>query len=733
MSASNPDWQSTSGSNGEYRENVRDDLPGHRGKYGCTVNFQIRNDDEPITTEEADLFGRDGYAARVAEQIVATHSGKASVVFGLTGPWGSGKTSLINLIENVLAPKGGEYSVVRFTPWAAQDVSSLLGEFYAALLGALPKRKRANARRAFGSLLRIAAPMAIAIPIAGASAGAAATAAADSLTKHPSWDEAFQTAADHIAASSKKILVVVDDIDRLQGDELLTVLKVVRLLGRFPGVQYLLAYDHDSLMHTLTTAHAARSASEARRYIEKMVQYPVPVPALIGAQIVSLLNAGIAEVMQRRRLDSDLTDMRRLRDLMPTMRATLNTPRSISRYISQLDYDLSMHPPGETDVEDVMGLTLLRVVFPELHTKLPQYQHQLVTSHTYEAATASTGTGEYEPFNLDDLLTDLTPADREHARTMLHMLFPKFKSEHNINPRRGVATQSYFGRYFTMTILANFDLPDSVVGEAMQAAVGGGGGDGTKLLKLLHTDREALAFLALDKAEEAFSAELQKESTTAGRDQKCVALLMLLAPALDDLGEPGAYLFTFHDLVSRWVAREVLAAISSDTEPARVVEGLRVIRVPRTRIAVLHHAKSSPKMQGTPRWWVQALAGALPDAQEEFLDHLRQKDRAPETRNDLIEFFRLAHVAGVELDPLRKGIARAIAAGEFGVEHLASRFITTDQANRLSRNQNDFNIIAPRDDYEWYAQPEHPFTVDANNWTGRRILAASRIEKPVND
>lgn len=694
------------------------------------MNSQIRNDDEPITTKDADLFGRDGYAARVAKQIAATHSDKASVVFGLTGPWGSGKTSLINLIENVLAAEGIEYSVVRFTPWAAQDVSSLLGEFYAALLGALPESKLAAARKAFGNLLRIAAPMAVAVPIAGESASAAVTAAADSLTKHPSWDKAFQTAADQIAASSKKILVVVDDIDRLQGDELLTVLKVVRLLGRFPGVQYLLAYDHDSLMHTLETAHAARSASEARRYIEKMVQYPVPVPALIGAQIVSLLNAGIGDVMQRQRPNSDLTDLRRLRDLMPTMRATLNTPRSISRYISQLDYDLSMHPPGETNVEDVMGLTLLRVVFPELHTKLPHYQHQLVTSHTYEAATGSSATGEDKPFKLGDLLTDLTPADREHARAMLHMLFPKFKSEHNFNPRRGVATQSYFGRYFTMAILANFDLPDSVVGEAMQTAVGGG--DGTQLLKLLHTDREALAFLALDKAEEAFSAELEKESTTAGRDQKCVALLMLMAPALDDLGDPGAFLFTLHDLVSRWVAREVLAAISSDTDPAKVVEGLRVIRVPRTRIAVLHHAKSSPKMQGTPQWWAPALAGALPDAQEEFLDHLRQKDTAPETRDDLINFFRLAHAVGVELDPLRKGIAHAIAAGEFGIEHLASRFITTDLADHFSRNQNDFDLIAPREDYEWYEQPEHPFTVDANNWTGRRILAAGRIEKPAD-
>lgn len=695
------------------------------------MSFQRRNDDEPITTTDADFLGRDGYAARVAQQIAETYSDKASVVFGLTGPWGSGKTSLINLIENTLAPEGGEYSMVRFTPWAAEDVSSLLGEFYAALVGALPSEKSEAARQAFGKLLRIAAPLAVAIPMAGAAVSKAAEDAANSLTNRPSWNDAFKEASERIADSTKKILVVVDDIDRLQGNELMTVLKVVRLLGRFPGVQYLLAYDHDSLMHTLTTTGAARSPSEARRYIEKMVQYPVPVPALLGAQIVSLLNDGITEVMQRRRPGSDLTDLHRLQDLTPTMRATLTTPRSIGRYISQLDYDLSMHPPGETNVEDVMGLTLLRVVFPELHTRLPHYQHHLVASDAGEPATS--GTGESNPFNVTALLGDLgdlTPADKEHALAILHMLFPRLKSKHNFNPRRGIATPTYFGRYFTMAILSDFDLADSVVGEAIQAATSG---DGTKLFELLHTDNQTLAFLALDKAQEAFSTQLQQQTTTADRDRACVALLRTLAPELDNLGEHGAMLFTLHDLARRWVAKEVLAAISNDAEPAEVADALASIRVSQTRVAVLRYASSSPRMPTRPRWWAQAFAAALPDAQDEFLNHLRQKDHAPEPRDDLIEFFRLAHAAGVDLEPLRKGIADAIAAQEFGIDHLASRFIISDLATQFARNQTDFDIIAPRDDYQWYAEPMHDFTVDADTWSGRRVLAAGRIEKPSDD
>ena len=121
----------------------------------------------------------------------------------------------------------------------------------------------------------------------------------------------------------------------------------------------------------------------------------------------------------------------------------------------------------------------------------------------------------------------------------------------------------------------------------------------------------------------------------------------------------------------------------------------------------------------------------LPDAQAAFLHHLRQKDRAPEERQDLIGFFRMAYEAGVDLNPTREAITTAIAANEFDIDHLAARFITPRDDANISRNQSDFDIIAPRVNYDWYAQPESPFeNIDADTWEGRRMLAAGRITRP---
>jgi hypothetical protein len=86
----------------------------------------------------------------------------------------------------------------------------------------------------------------------------------------------------------------------------MTLLKVVRLLGRFPGVQYLLAYDDETLFRTLSSTSAVVvNDGSAERYMEKIVQYPLLVPPLLQYQQLSRLNDGLAQVARStRRTDS---------------------------------------------------------------------------------------------------------------------------------------------------------------------------------------------------------------------------------------------------------------------------------------------------------------------------------------------------------------------------------------------------------------------------------------------
>lgn len=88
--------------------------------------------DTPIKAREQDLIGRTPFAERLAD-ILKSAAGPESLVIGLYGPWGSGKTSVINLVENALSRKDDDgkagVSVVRFEPWNYLTSEQLLAQF----------------------------------------------------------------------------------------------------------------------------------------------------------------------------------------------------------------------------------------------------------------------------------------------------------------------------------------------------------------------------------------------------------------------------------------------------------------------------------------------------------------------------------------------------------------------------------------------------------------------------
>jgi KAP-like P-loop domain-containing protein len=76
--------------------------------------------DQPISTRAADLLGRGPFVQRVVQVLDEMRVLEDSSVLGLVGPWGSGKSSLINLVCEQI---GASWQVRRASSWAPPDVS----------------------------------------------------------------------------------------------------------------------------------------------------------------------------------------------------------------------------------------------------------------------------------------------------------------------------------------------------------------------------------------------------------------------------------------------------------------------------------------------------------------------------------------------------------------------------------------------------------------------------------
>lgn len=685
--------------------------------------------DEAVQSGKEDTLGRLPYAQRAAELIHTTHSFESSAVFGLSGPWGSGKTSLVNMIVETLQEAHPNWAVARFTPWATSDISGLLGEFYSSLAEVLPKRRGRQVRKALAVTASVAAPAANLIPLAGGAASQGVRMAGEALAKSPSWQAAFNMASSELKELKKPILVVVDDIDRLHVDELMALLKVVRLLGRFDGVQYLLAYDDETLYRSMTASSAVTvHDGSAERFMEKIVQYPLFVPPLLRHQQITRLNTGLAQVM-REQVDGGGSSDRRLSSLLDCFVDLLTTPRAVDRYIAQLQHHIPLLPPDEVDDEDVALLTLIRVSFPAQFNSLPRYRNELVSGHTGELKRDSRSF-EYEQFDIEPLLKVVPVERRDTARELLVALFPKVRAKSQISVngsqrRQSVQHEEYFDRYFAMGIL-DHDVSDATVSAAVTAAIAG---DADPLKKLLVGTPDEIRGLVLSKC-----ITPSNQPTT---DTSRLKLVEVLAEISNELPAEDTGPFSDLDQILGWVGN-TLVGLERDTPTEAVRDVLWRFDGPVLRIRAWRRVENNVERayrSATPTWFDQLTAALVEEASDNFLEHLKQGDDAPEGSG---VGYQVHFVLRHEGDLFREAVRKLIESGAVHVSVLASRLTSTRTSVGITPDwhlspdfeQETFNQLAPPGDDPWYDEPVQDVDTRDLSWANRRKFAAGRVDQP---
>ena len=115
------------------------------------MNRVTYSSDDPIRSKREDRFNRAPFATRVAD-TTATRADPSSIVIGLYGPWGGGKSSTLNLMEEALSAHSNVL-VVRFNPWLFDSEDRLVRGFFDTLAATLSRSLATKAEK-IGGLLR---------------------------------------------------------------------------------------------------------------------------------------------------------------------------------------------------------------------------------------------------------------------------------------------------------------------------------------------------------------------------------------------------------------------------------------------------------------------------------------------------------------------------------------------------------------------------------------------------
>lgn len=271
-------------------------------------------DDQPVRSR-ADRLHFQRYLS-VIERYVLNRESIAPFVVGIYGPWGSGKSSLKNMLAEKLSPvlESGAASpaaqiweVVEFSPWMYRNEKSLLLPLLATLAKNRPVfRKLVNSIVKSGpGLIKMLSQMSVET----ASAGLPLLAFLGTLRKEgekaKDLQESIREAVAQITGETRRIVFLIDDLDRCHDPaQVVGLLEQIKLFLHLDRCVFFLFVDREQIIKYIEDQFPGQGA----HYLEKFVQLGIElaphqshhvasIPSIEDPELSALM-IRIAEVLE---------------------------------------------------------------------------------------------------------------------------------------------------------------------------------------------------------------------------------------------------------------------------------------------------------------------------------------------------------------------------------------------------------------------------------------------------
>ena len=392
--------------------------------------------DQPIKSRKEDKLGRFSFAQSLGNAIFS-YKEKDSIVIGLFGAWGSGKTSIINMalehIDFVLKNKTDDEKpiIVRFNPWNYSDQNQLVTQFFKQLSVVLRRPDYASDAKKAGERLETYAkffePLTL-VPTVGPIASILSKVFKNIGSATKNWGNLKSNDLsairaelnDLLAKQPHKIIVVIDDIDRLNNTEIRQIFQLIKSLGDFPNTIYLLAFDRDVVKNALEKVQGGSGIG----YLEKVVQIPFEIPLISKQEVERLLFSKLDELIK------DLPEGKWNQNYWINiynsgLKYFFGNIRDVTRYINSLSFSFEIIK-GEVNTIDFFAITGVQVFFPEVYYGIRDNKD--IFAGTFDFSPGRNDTvKEQAKKRCDEIIDRVNESQKEVMKDLLKILFPKLE------------------------------------------------------------------------------------------------------------------------------------------------------------------------------------------------------------------------------------------------------------------------------------------------------------------
>lgn len=375
--------------------------------------------DIPIGPKEPDELGRTAFINTVA-QIIQLCGGRGNRLL-LDGDWGSGKTSVVNCVEALIKETKTEklYHFARVNPWSnetrAKFVESLLGVIDEFCRGTQPSF--AVSKVLFNNLLA---------NVASFSAGYFGFQFGQ---QKENLDSEIEELSQKLAYKKEKLVLVIDDLDRLTKTQILDILSVIYLFSACNNIIFLLLANSVKVNEILVESKNAcienleympKGATSYEGYLQKMCSNEIRLPEVLPEFLKKACLLRMKKILDEQKVAPLSLDEEQS---IPV--GCFNNMRTIKRVLqSFLNTLLQPKVRGEVYPFHLFLLTILSVQYPKVYEairdRVSMWEDRNILNWSDDLLS------EYKEYF--DFLFNMYPTERVNLTIIFFILNPNYRN-----------------------------------------------------------------------------------------------------------------------------------------------------------------------------------------------------------------------------------------------------------------------------------------------------------------
>lgn len=320
---------------------------------------------------EYDLLNRKPIIHHLYMSIISSMSDK-SFVISLEGEWGAGKTTILNGVKKLLNNYNSENNkseeiviIDDFEPWTYGNQEALLAAMFDKIL--------VHSGINYNSY--ILRNIKRSITKAVVNSNLAGSLLYDILKGDKSPDDSIerlkQMILSYIKSESKTFVFYIDNLDRIEDNNIVFLFKLISVIFNFPRMIYVLSFERDRIDKVFS-----ETKNIDPRFTEKIINQIISVPSIESETKKSIVKTCIFNILEKYNYDIP-TSIVLVNSIDLIVELTDNI-RSFKRMINTV-LSLAFYNIRTINIDELIAIELIKFYYPDIHKKIEKNKNYFIS------------------------------------------------------------------------------------------------------------------------------------------------------------------------------------------------------------------------------------------------------------------------------------------------------------------------------------------------------------------